>query len=87
MYNKLYTQSNNALIIISTPITLTIFATIPSRPSHEGTLSIKIQPINIRIAVCNNAFTIIIILYLYNESLVIIFTLYNTSYKQILENL
>ena len=46
-------------MIIKTPITLMIVAMIPRRLSHDGTLSMRIQPISIFTAVLINAETTI----------------------------
>lgn len=47
----IYIQSNRALMIIKTPITLMIVAMIPRKFSQDGTLSMRIQPIRIFTAV------------------------------------
>ena len=54
-----YTQSNRALMIIKTPITLMIVAMMPRKFSQDGTLSMRIQPIRIFTAVLINAEIII----------------------------
>lgn len=50
-----YTQSNKALMIISTPITLITVFMIPFKLSHLGTYSISIHPMRMRTAVCISA--------------------------------